>query len=142
MTFGTGCICAALLTSLCPQMNSDYTEPLNLGNEGESSITEWASLILDVVDNVIASTKGPPGAFEQPRRRSEPVYLPAITDDPPRRRPDISRAREVLGWSPRWTVQDGLTETVRHFVGRGAGTGVGTGTGRSGEASSSFAANH
>ena len=49
-------------------------------------------------------------------RRSELVLTPAVVDDPPRRRPDITRAREVLGWEPKWTVKSGIEETIKYFA--------------------------
>jgi len=46
---------------------------------------------------------------------SKIVHLPAVTDDPQRRKPDISRAKERLGWEPRFPVLEGLRETVAYF---------------------------
>lgn len=99
-------------------MGSDIADPVNLGNEDEATVTEWAEVILQVVDEVLAST--PPELLPMtPRKRSKLRYVAAVVDDPPRRRPDISRARQRLGWEPRWQVREGLLETARHFVGRG-----------------------
>lgn len=46
-------------------------------------------------------------------RRSEIVLAPAVVDDPPRRRPDISRARKVLGWEPKYSLETGIEETIK-----------------------------
>jgi len=51
----------------------------------------------------------------KPERRVEIVYKPMPTDDPQKRRPDTTRAKEVLDWQPRWTVRMGLEEMVRYY---------------------------
>ncbi len=76
-------------------------EPVNLGNPGEFTIGELADLLEEVVG--------------RPLRR-EFRALPA--DDPRRRRPDISRARERLGWSPEVPLRAGIARTVENFLGR------------------------
>jgi UDP-glucuronate decarboxylase len=43
------------------------------------------------------------------------VHKPIPTDDPQKRRPDTTRAKEVLGWQPKWTVEMGLEEMVRYY---------------------------
>ena len=43
------------------------------------------------------------------------VYQPLPTDDPKQRRPDISRANELLGWSPKVAIEDGLAKTIGYF---------------------------
>ena len=48
-------------------------------------------------------------------RRVEIVYKPIPTDDPQKRRPDTTRAKESLQWQPRWTVRMGLEEMVRYY---------------------------
>ncbi|KAK4705795.1 UDP-glucuronate decarboxylase, partial [Phenoliferia sp. Uapishka_3] len=52
--------------------------------------------------------------------RSEIVFKDAVVDDPPRRRPDITRAKQVLGWQPQWTVEAGIAETIKYFAEREA----------------------
>jgi len=44
------------------------------------------------------------------------VFKPMPEDDPPRRQADTGRANAVLGWSPSWTVTEGLKETVKSFI--------------------------
>ncbi len=72
--------------------------PLNLGNPRESSILELAELVL-----------------ARAASRSELRREPLPEDDPVRRRPDITRAKELLGWEPRVSVEEGLSRTVEYF---------------------------
>ena len=123
-----------LVTGLIALMNSDYDQPVNLGSEDESTIEEWATLIRDKVEQLRADGEIPP---LQPRRpslgeeeeddeagqvtppepkKSEIKFVDAVVDDPPRRKPDISRAREVLGWQPTWTIEGGIEESIRYFA--------------------------
>ena len=74
------------------------TGPINIGNPGEFSMRELA-------DKVIAITGS----------RSEIAFLPLPQDDPRQRQPDISRARETLGWEPTVALDEGLTRTVDYF---------------------------
>ena len=74
------------------------TGPVNIGNPGEFSMRELA-------DKVIAITGS----------RSEIAFLPLPQDDPRQRQPDISRARETLGWEPTVALDEGLTRTVDYF---------------------------
>jgi UDP-glucuronate decarboxylase len=80
----------------------DVTGPINLGNPGEFSIRELADLVVE--------TTGSSSTFE---------HHPLPVDDPVRRRPDISLAKQVLGWEPTVTLTDGLKRTVQHFIERG-----------------------
>ena len=79
-------------------MLSDINEPINLGNPEELSVLEFAELILKIRDN-----------------RSKIEYKPLPQDDPKVRRPDITKARDLLGWSPKIRLEDGLKETIRWF---------------------------
>jgi UDP-glucuronate decarboxylase len=76
--------------------------PVNLGNPGEFTINELAALVVEMTGSA------------SPIRR-EP--LPA--DDPRRRRPDIGRAKQVLGWTPEVPLAEGLGETIAYFAHRG-----------------------
>lgn len=77
---------------------SDYHEPVNIGNPEERRILDLAKLIIEMTGS-----------------RSEIVFKPLPKDDPKVRRPDISRAREVLGWQPKVPLEEGLKETIRYF---------------------------
>lgn len=76
----------------------DVTGPVNLGNPAEITIRELA-------ETVIAATGS----------RSEIVERPALVDDPKQRRPDISRAEELLDWAPGVSLADGLERTIDYF---------------------------
>ena len=70
----------------------------NLGNPDERTILEYALLIRELCDS-----------------RSELVYLPLPRDDPRQRRPDISRARTLLGWEPEVPLREGLKRTIAWY---------------------------
>jgi UDP-glucuronate decarboxylase len=76
----------------------EVTGPVNLGNPGEFSMLELAKM-------VIAETAS----------SSSVEHLPLPSDDPVRRRPDISRAGELLGWEPSTPLAEGLARTVDYF---------------------------
>lgn len=88
-------------------MESSYIDPVNIGSEDEATVEEWATLILKTVNTLRENGELPPQ-----EKKSEIVFVDAVVDDPPRRRPDISRAREVLSWEPKWTIEAGLIETI------------------------------
>jgi UDP-glucuronate decarboxylase len=75
--------------------------PVNLGNPRENTIGEIATMVRDLTGSA-----------------SEIVYKPLPVDDPVRRRPDISRARELLGWEPTVALADGLRHTIDDFSAR------------------------
>jgi UDP-glucuronate decarboxylase len=72
--------------------------PINLGNPKEFSIRELAEITIDLTGT-----------------RSRIVYRPRPLDDPKQRRPDISRALDLLGWAPRTQLKEGLTRTIAFF---------------------------
>ncbi|KAK4053708.1 hypothetical protein OIV83_001364 [Microbotryomycetes sp. JL201] len=57
-----------------------------------------------------------PSTTQNRGRKSEIVFAPAVVDDPPRRRPDITRARTVLGWEPKYSLETGIAETIEYFA--------------------------
>jgi UDP-glucuronate decarboxylase len=73
--------------------------PLNIGNPVEFTVIELAERIRKLVGS-----------------RAPIVFAPAAHDDPQKRRPDISRASEVLGWEPRVNLEDGLAHTIDYFL--------------------------
>jgi len=94
------CYISDLVAGLVKLMNRDGChEPVNLGNPEEYAIMELAQKIL-------AMTSSP----------AKIVFQPLPQDDPVQRRPDISRARELLGWEPRVPLQTGLQETIPYFA--------------------------
>lgn len=79
-------------------MYDDFTGPVNLGNPRELTIKEAA-------EKIIALTNS----------RSEIVHKPLPQDDPLRRKPDISLARQKLGWEPKVSFEEGLIPTIEYF---------------------------
>jgi len=77
---------------------SGFTGPINIGNPGEYTMLELAETVLRIVQS-----------------KSKLVFQPLPSDDPKQRQPDISKARQHLGWEPRVGLEDGLKETVHYF---------------------------
>ena len=96
------CYVDDLIKALVAMMATDHavTGPINLGNPGEFTIKELA-------DIVIALTGATAGID----------YLPLPVDDPVRRQPDITRARQTLGWEPTISLSEGLKPTIAYFRG-------------------------
>ena len=94
------CYVDDLIDGLIAMMNSgdDVTGPINLGNPGEFTIAELAA-------EVIKQTGVDPGI----------EYLPLPPDDPTRRQPDITRAKQTLGWEPTIELKAGLAKTIEYF---------------------------
>jgi len=76
----------------------EVTGPVNLGNPREFTMLELARLVLELTGSA-----------------SRIVHRPLPADDPRQRQPDISRANELLGWSPTTQLEDGLTKTIAYF---------------------------
>ncbi len=79
-------------------MDVPFAGPVNLGNPEEYTMLELAQLIREMTGST-----------------SPVVFAPLPDDDPRQRRPDISRANDLLGWRPRVTVEDGLARTIAYF---------------------------
>ena len=75
-----------------------FTGPVNLGNPGEFTVRELAETIIRITGS-----------------KSKIVYKPLPQDDPARRRPDITLARELLDWAPEISLEDGLRLTIDYF---------------------------
>ncbi|GAA5888138.1 hypothetical protein JCM6882_000293 [Rhodosporidiobolus microsporus] len=103
-----------LVSGLIALMESSYSAgPVNIGTSDEGTVSSWAQLILRLVSQMRA--EGEIAPLPAGAKESEIVYVESVVDDPPRRKPDITRAREELGWSPKWTVEAGMRETLRYF---------------------------
>lgn len=76
----------------------DFPGPVNIGNPGEFTILELAKEVIDLTGS-----------------RSRLVYRPLPQDDPMQRKPDISLAKEKLGWEPKVQLRDGLRHTIAYF---------------------------
>ncbi len=80
---------------------SDEHEPVNIGNPHETTILEFA-------DTINRLTSNSAGIIFKPGARSE--------SDPQRRQPDITRARQILGWEPRIDLEEGVLRTIPYFL--------------------------
>jgi len=94
------CYVDDLIDSFIRLMRSpiEVTGPMNLGNPGEFTIKELADLIVEMTGS-----------------KSKLSYLGLPHDDPKQRQPDISKARELLGWEPLISLRDGLQRTIEYF---------------------------
>lgn len=79
-------------------LESGETGPINIGNDGEFTVRELADLVLEITGST-----------------SEIVQLPLPVDDPRQRKPDLTLARELLGWQPEVDLREGITRTVAYF---------------------------
>ncbi|HLO75446.1 MAG TPA: UDP-glucuronic acid decarboxylase family protein [Magnetospirillum sp.] len=94
------CYCDDLIEGFIRLMESgdDITGPINLGNPGEFTMIQLAETVLRLVGS-----------------KSKLIFLPLPADDPRQRQPDISKARELLGWSPTINLEAGLERTIDYF---------------------------
>ncbi|KAF9779543.1 NAD(P)-binding protein [Thelephora terrestris] len=98
-----------LIDGLIALMNSNETRPVNIGNGDEFTIGDFAKLVRETVRKVKKEDDG----VDVPLVNI--IQKPIPTDDPQKRRPDTTRAKEVLGWQPKWSVEMGLEEMVRYY---------------------------
>jgi len=80
------------------ETSSDVFGPINLGNPVETSVKEFAELIIKLTNS-----------------NSKIIYDDLPVDDPMKRKPDITKARKILGWEPRVSLIDGLNKTIKYF---------------------------
>jgi dTDP-glucose 4,6-dehydratase len=92
------CYCSDLIDGILRLAESGEHDPVNIGNPEEWTILECAQAVQSVVG-----------------LRSEIVFKPLPQDDPTRRRPDITRATELLGWAPKVALRDGLERSMEYF---------------------------
>jgi dTDP-glucose 4,6-dehydratase len=96
------CYVDDLVTGILALADSDLPGPVNLGNPHEQSLLEIAEIVRDLAGST-----------------SSIEFEPRPVDDPERRQPDITYAREALGWEPRVDVRDGLARTIAWFSSQG-----------------------
>jgi dTDP-glucose 4,6-dehydratase len=103
--YGTGkqtrsfCFCTDLIDGFWRLVNSDQSGPINIGNPTERTMLEFAQNIKDLTGS-----------------RSEIVFEELKTpDDPKQRRPDITKAKTLLGWEPKVSLEEGLKRTIDYF---------------------------
>lgn len=92
------CYVSDLVEGIALLIDSDESDPVNLGNPAEFTIKELAELVLELTDSDVELTTKP---------------LP--TDDPLQRKPDITKAKELLDWEPTIALREGLLETIEYF---------------------------
>jgi len=92
------CYVSDLVEGLYRLMQSDERYPVNLGNPQEMTILEFAERIRRLTSS-----------------KSGITYEPLPQDDPKQRKPDISKARRILGWEPGVSLEEGLRETIEYF---------------------------
>jgi dTDP-glucose 4,6-dehydratase len=92
------CYVHDLVDGLWRLARTDFAEPVNLGNPDEMTVLEFAERI-----RAATGTASPI------------VFQPLPQDDPQRRRPDISRAKSILGWEPKTPLAEGLPPTIAYF---------------------------
>lgn len=94
------CYVSDMVRGIRKMMNStdDIMGPLNIGNPDEYTVKMFAELIKNIT-----------------KSDSEIIYVDLPEDDPTRRRPDITKAKEILGWTPEVSLDRGLAETITYF---------------------------
>jgi dTDP-glucose 4,6-dehydratase len=92
------CYVSDMVEGLLRLASSEERYPVNLGNPAELTILEFAERIRELTGSSLPI-----------------VFEPLPSDDPKKRRPDIGKAKRVLGWEPKVALANGLTETVAYF---------------------------
>jgi dTDP-glucose 4,6-dehydratase len=92
------CYVDDLIRGIVLLVESDIHEPVNIGNPDEMSLLELAKAIIELTES-----------------RSEIVFEALPLDDPQVRQPDITRARDLLGWEPEIEFREGLRRTIEHY---------------------------
>ncbi|MEA2633997.1 MAG: dTDP-glucose 4,6-dehydratase [Chloroflexota bacterium] len=92
------CYVDDLIEGVVRLLGTDYSDPVNIGSEIEVTMLQLATRIRDLSGS-----------------SSEIVFKPLPEDDPKQRRPDLTRARKVLGWEPTTSLDAGLNKTIAYF---------------------------
>ena len=94
------CYCDDLIKGLITMMETpdNITGPINLGNPTEFTIRQLAEIIIELTGS-----------------SSKIKFLPAVSDDPQKRKPDITKAKDILQWEPTVELRDGLVKTIDYF---------------------------
>lgn len=92
------CYISDLIDGIWRSMSSKIHNPMNLGNPEELTVLEFAEIVLKITGS-----------------KSKITYHPLPTDDPKVRRPDITIAKEKLGWEPKISLEQGLKRTIKYF---------------------------
>ena len=94
------CYVSDLIDGIYKLSQSDFHEPVNIGNPGEMTIKQFAEKIIEYTGT-----------------QSKITYHPLPVDDPKVRQPDITRAKTILGWEPKVSFEDGIKKTIEFFSG-------------------------
>jgi dTDP-glucose 4,6-dehydratase len=92
------CYCADLIEGIYRLMMSDYPLPVNIGNPHEMTMLEFARQIIQITGS-----------------KSRVVFKPLPQDDPKQRRPDITKAKQLLKWEPKVPFAEGMRRTIEYF---------------------------
>ncbi|HIE72244.1 MAG TPA: SDR family NAD-dependent epimerase/dehydratase, partial [Planctomycetes bacterium] len=92
------CYVDDLVEGIYRLLHSDYPHPVNIGNPDEITISQFAEEIIKLTGT-----------------SQKVIYKDLPTDDPTQRQPDITKAREILGWDPKVSRAEGLTITYKAF---------------------------
>lgn len=94
------CYVDDLIEGMIGMMNTgdEITGPINIGNPGEFTILELAEKIIRLTGS-----------------NSKIVFMPLPSDDPMQRQPNITKAKEILGWEPKYPLDEGLKKTIAYF---------------------------
>ena len=92
------CYVSDLIEGIYRLMMSDYDLPMNIGNPAEMTMLQFARAIIQATGS-----------------SSKIVFKPLPQDDPKQRKPDITKARKILGWSPHVGLNEGLARTIQYF---------------------------
>lgn len=94
------CYCDDMIDAMVRMMSSDKSiiGPINVGNPDEFTIKELAELIINLTGS-----------------NSQIITLPPLADDPMQRKPDITKAKELLAWQPTTKLKEGLIKTIAYF---------------------------
>nr|WP_304949455.1 GDP-mannose 4,6-dehydratase [Verrucomicrobium spinosum] len=92
------CYVSDLIDGIFRLSQSDYHEPVNIGNPAEMTVIEFAEKILRITGS-----------------DSKIDFRPLPVDDPKVRQPDITLARKILGWEPKVSFEEGIVNTVAYF---------------------------
>jgi dTDP-glucose 4,6-dehydratase len=92
------CYVSDLVDGIIKLMHAPTNDPVNIGNPQELTIEQIARKIIEMTGS-----------------KSRIIYKPLPEDDPKVRQPDITRARTILGWEPKVSLEEGLSKTVDYF---------------------------
>ncbi len=92
------CYVSDLIDGIYKLLMSDESNPVNIGNPDEITIKQFAEEVISITGS-----------------KSKIIYQPLPQDDPKVRQPDITRAKEILGWQPKVGRNEGLTKTIKYF---------------------------